>query len=47
MAAGDMTRLITERVCVCSGGSTSSRMLGGRHGLVLRKSSRPTPEADD
>jgi hypothetical protein len=36
-------RVSTARVRVCSGGSASRMMLGGRHGGSFRKSLKPTP----
>ena len=42
----DSARFITVRLRVCSGGSASRIRLGGRHGLVRRKSSIPTPAAE-
>ena len=42
-ARADSVRIITARVRVCSGGSTSRMMLGGRHGASVAKSVRPTP----
>src|SRR5690606_28691029 len=37
------TTLFRSRLRVCSGGSVSSSMLGGRHGFSLWKLVRPTP----
>jgi hypothetical protein len=36
IAPGDRIRASTARVLVCSGGSASSTMLGGRHGFSLK-----------
>jgi hypothetical protein len=39
-------RASTVRVRVCSGGSASKMMLGGRHGFSLAKSLRPAPREE-
>ena len=46
MTAGDNTLLSTARVRVCAGGSASRIRLGGRHGVSLAKSLRPTPRLE-
>ena len=46
-ARGCSTRFITRRARVCSGGSVSSRRLGGRQVPPRRMSASPVPAADD
>ena len=46
-ALAESARLSTVRLRVCSGGSASRIRLGGRHGLARRKSSSPTPDAEE
>jgi hypothetical protein len=43
---GDSTPVIALRACVWAGGSASSSRLGGRNGVSLVKSARPTPAAE-